>query len=135
TMFGFHVFADHFSPILILLAPLSFIAPVEGLLIVQAIAVGSAIIPAFRLGESVAGTRVGYLAAIWFGLSASIWHTVLYDFRPATLGVVAMVWMIAEMETRGRLPVVVGFAAIAAFAREDVAVLAGLAVLIYAGVN
>ena len=132
TMFGFHVFADHFSPILILLAPLAYVAPVEGLLIVQAVAVGSAVVPAFRLGEHFGGHKTGLLAAAWFGLSASVWHTVLFDFRPATLGVVALMWLIAEMETSGRLPQVIGLAAMAASTREDIAILAGLAIVIFA---
>jgi hypothetical protein len=135
TMFGFHIFADHFSPILIVLAPLAYVAPVEGLLLVQAIAVGSAVVPAFRLGERIAGRRVGVLAALWFGLSATVWHTVLFDFRPATLGAVAMMWLIAEMETSCRLPHLAVVAAVAASTREDVAVLAGLAVVIFAAVN
>lgn len=135
TMFGFHIFADHFSPILVVLAPLTYVGPVEGLLLVQAVAVGSAVVPAFRLGERIAGRRVGVLAALWLGLSAAVWHTVLFDFRPATLGVVAMMWLIAEMETSSRLPHIAVLAAVAASTREDVAVLAGLAVVMFAAIN
>jgi hypothetical protein len=132
TIFGFHVFADHFSPIMILLAPLAFLDTSTGLLVVQALAVGSTVIPAFRLGKKLGGESLGWVVALWVGLSASVWHTVFYDFRPATLGFVALMWLVAEVETGRRTWLVYLLAALAASSREDVAIFTGIALLIQA---
>lgn len=129
---GAHVFADHFSPLLILLAPLAFLGDtVAALLVVQAIAVGSTVIPAFRLGQRLGGERLGWICAVWIGLSANVWHTVMFDFRPSNLGYVALIWLIAELESRERTWVGVGLAVVAVSSREDVAVFTGLALLIH----
>lgn len=135
NVFGFHVFADHFSPIMVLLAPLAYLSTAEGLLVVQALAIGSTVIPAFRLGQKLGGSRLGWLAVLWVGLSANVWHTFMYDFRPATLGYVALIWLIAEMEDRRRWWSIAVLCALAASSREDVAVIAGIAVLIQARID
>lgn len=126
TVGGFHVFDDHFSPVLILLAPLGKVPTAEALLLVQAVAVASGLIPAFKLGSRYGGPSLGRLAAVWYGLSAAIWHAVAFDFHPVTLGVPLLMWLIhaADKSRRHILPVVlaVGLALI----REDLAVLAGV---------
>jgi hypothetical protein len=80
----------------------------------------------------VAGPRVGTLAVWWYSLSASLWHTAMYDFRPATLGIVALLWLVAEIESRDRAWMVVALTVVAASSREDVAVLAGVALVVQA---
>ena len=132
SLFSFNVFADHFSPMLILLAPFGLFHPAEGLLFLQAMAFGSGVVAAYRLGYVVSGPRIASLCAIWFGLSATVWHTMLYDFRPANLGVVVLLWLIVELESGKRFWPIMVLTVLAASSREDVAVFAGIAILIYA---
>jgi uncharacterized membrane protein len=133
TVGGFHVFDDHFSPVLVLLAPLGRLQTGEALLIVQAAAVASGLLPAFRLGSRHGGSPLARLAVIWYGLSAAIWHAVAFDFHPVTLGVPLLMWLInsADEGRRRVLPVVLAVAL--ALMREDLAVLAGI-VLVQAAV-
>ncbi|HUP16935.1 MAG TPA: DUF2079 domain-containing protein [Acidimicrobiia bacterium] len=126
TVGGFHVFDDHFSPVLILLAPLGRVPTAEALLILQAAAVASGLVPAYRLGLRYGGSAVGRLAVVWYGLSAAIWHAVAFDFHPVTLGVPLLMWLInsADEGRRRYLPVVLAVGL--ALMREDLAVLAGV---------
>lgn len=126
TVGGFHVFDDHFSPVLVLLAPLGRVPTAEALLVIQAAAVASGLVPAFRLGSKYGGGSLGRLALIWYGLSAAIWHAVAFDFHPVTLGVPILMWLIAQAdEGRRRIsPVVLALAL--ALIREDLALLAGV---------
>ena len=133
TIGGFHVFDDHFSPIMILLAPLSRLSAPEALLIVQALAVASGVIPAFTLGTRYGGHSLGRLAVVWYALSVAVWHAVAFDFHPVTLGVPLLVWLIDSVD-QGRRPLVTILFAIAlALMREDLAVLAGI-VLVQAAI-
>jgi uncharacterized membrane protein len=126
TVGGFHVFDDHFSPVLILVAPLGRVPTAEALLILQAMAVASGLVPAYRLGSRYGGPSLGGLAALWYGLSSAIWHAVAFDFHPVTLGVPLLMWLINSAD-EGRRPVVpVVLAVMVALVREDLAVLAGV---------
>jgi uncharacterized membrane protein len=133
TVGGFHVFDDHFSPVLVLLAPLGAGPTAEALLVVQAVAVASGMIPAFKLGSRYGGPSLGRLAVIWYGLSAAVWHAVAFDFHPVTLGVPLLMWLInsADEGRRKLLPVLLAVAL--AMMREDLAMLAGI-VLVQAAV-
>ena len=126
TVGGFHVFDDHFSPFLILLAPLGRVPTAEALLILQAAAVASGLIPAYRLGLRYGGSPLGRLAVVWYGLSAAIWHAVAFDFHPVTLGVPLLMWLINSSD-EGRRPYLPVLLAVGlALMREDLAVLAGV---------
>lgn len=133
TVGGFHVFDDHFSPVLILLAPLGRVPTAEALLILQAAAVASGLVPAYRLGLRYGGPSLGRLAVGWYGLSAAIWHAVAFDFHPVTLGVPLLMWLINSVDEGRRryLPVVLAVGL--ALMREDMAILAGI-VLVQAAV-
>jgi uncharacterized membrane protein len=126
TIFGFHVFADHFSPILVLLAPTAFLSPAEALLVIQAMAVASGAIPAFRIGQRLGGERLGWLATGWYGLSAGIWYATMFDFHPVTLGVPLLLWLIAEAESGANAFRLFLFSVGLAFIREDMAILAAV---------
>ena len=128
TIGGFHVFDDHFSPVLVVLAPLSRIPTAEALLVLQAAAVASGLLPAFRLGSRYGGVSLGRMAALWYGLSAAIWHAVAFDFHPVTLGVPLLMWLI-ESADRGRSAVAVVAAVAMALMREDLAILAGIVLI------
>ena len=126
TVGGFHVFDDHFSPVLVVLAPLGPGPTAEALLVVQAVAVASGVIPAFKLGSRSGGSSLGRLAVVWYGLSAAVWHAVAFDFHPVTLGVPLLMWLIdsADEGRRKLLPVLLAVAL--AMMREDLALLAGV---------
>lgn len=129
TVSGFHVFADHFSPVLILLAPLANVPTAYSLLVIQSAVVALGVLPAYRLGSSHAGHRHGLVVAICYAASAAIWHAVVFDFHPVTLGVPLLMWLIAEVETgRSRFPLfLMGLAAV--LIREDISILAGVILL------
>ena len=129
TVGGFHVFDDHFSPVLVLLAPLGALPTAEALLTIQAIAVATGLVPAFRLGSRHGGRSLGYLVVMWYALSAGIWHAVAFDFHPVTLGVPLLMWLINSADDGQRTLVPVVFAVLVALMREDLAVLAGLVLL------
>lgn len=126
TVGGFHVFADHFSPVLVLLAPVTYLPLAETLLVIQAVGMAFGLFPAYRIGARFGGARLGRLAALWYGLSAAIWHAVMYDFHPVTLGVPLLMWLIAEVDTgqKPRKALLIGLGL--ALIREDLAVLAGV---------
>ena len=129
TVGGFHVFDDHFSPVLILLAPLGQVQTAEALLILQAAAVGSGLVPAYRLGWRYGGPSLARLAMVWYGLSAAIWHAVAFDFHPVTLGVPLLMWLINSVDEGRRRVLPVVLAVTLAFMREDLAVLAGVVLM------
>jgi uncharacterized membrane protein len=129
TIFGFHVFADHFSPILVLLAPTAFLSAAEALLVIQAAAVASGVIPAFRIGQRFGGERLGWLATAWYGLSAAVWYATMFDFHPVTLGVPLLLWLIAEAESGANAGRLFLYAVGLALTREDMAILAAVILL------
>ncbi|MGH9199302.1 MAG: DUF2079 domain-containing protein, partial [Acidimicrobiia bacterium] len=134
TVSGFHVFADHLSPILIILSPLAYLPTAESLLVVQGVVVATGVLPAYRLGQRLGGHRQGVLVALWYGASAAIWHSVMFDFHPVTLGVPLLIWLIADAEEGKKTSRLVVIALLLALMREDMAVLAGV-VLFQAGVH
>jgi uncharacterized membrane protein len=129
TVSGFHVFADHLSPILIILSPLAYLPTAESLLVVQGIAAATGVLPAYRLGQRLGGHRQGVLVALWYGASAAIWHSVMFDFHPVTLGVPLLIWLIADVEEGKKTSRLVVIALLLALIREDMAVLAGVVLL------
>jgi uncharacterized membrane protein len=126
TVGGFHVFDDHFSPVLVLLAPLGRVPTAEALLILQAVAVASGLVPAHRLGLRYGGSTLGRVAVVWYALSAAIWHAVAFDFHPVTLGVPLLMWLINSADEGHRRYLPVALAVGLAMMREDLAVLAGV---------
>lgn len=129
TVYGFHVFADHLSPILIPLAGAAWLSAPETLLVVQALAIGLGILPAYRLGSALGGSDTARLMVAWYGLSAAVWYATLFDFHPVVLGVPLLLWLMQALETG---PLGIRAAAIAlllASVREDMALLAGVVLL------
>lgn len=83
-LFPHHFFGEHFSPILLLVAPIAGLTPgPEAILVLQAVALALSLIPAFLLAKDVFGTSESGLAAgvLWLLLPA-FWIAVLYDFHP-----------------------------------------------------
>jgi hypothetical protein len=130
TVFGFGVFSDHVSPLLV---PLAYLAPSTWpgafLVLIQAIAVGVTIVPLYRLGHLL-GARLGaILAASLCATSAAVWHAALYDFHPVTLALPFGAWILLEIEKgeagRPWLPLIA-----MPLLREDIAILYGVVVLL-----
>jgi hypothetical protein len=132
TVSGFQVFADHLSPVLVLLAPLAVGPIAYSLLLLQGVVVGLGVIPAYRIGFRHGRHPGGLMAAIWYAASAAIWHAVLFDFHPVTLGVPLLMWMMAGAEN-GHSPrqlLLLGLAGV--LIREDIAILAGIVIIMAA---
>jgi uncharacterized membrane protein len=130
TIFGFGVFSDHVSPLLV---PLAYLAPSTWpgafLVLIQAIAVGITVVPLYHLGQLLGGQSGGILAAFLYATSAAVWHAALFDFHPVTLALPFGAWLLLEIEKEdgGRpwLPLVA-----MPLLREDIAILYGVVVLV-----
>jgi uncharacterized membrane protein len=130
TIFGFGVFSDHVSPVLV---PLAYLAPPSWpgpfLVLIQAIAVGIALVPLYRLGHLLSGRLGAILAAFLYATSAAVWHAALFDFHPVTLALPFGAWILLEIEKgeagRPWLPLVA-----MPLLREDIAIIYGVVVLV-----
>ncbi|MBI3178581.1 MAG: DUF2079 domain-containing protein, partial [Deltaproteobacteria bacterium] len=115
TLLGSHAFADHLEFIDIAAAPLQWIWPAAGaLLLFQALLVGLGVVPLFDLAKR----RLGSLSAAWlmavvYLCGIDMQNAVMFDWNPTTCGAALLPWVVWLFE-RGR---VVGFAfAVAALA-------------------
>ena len=130
TIFGFGVFSDHVSPVLV---PLAFLAPSRWpgafLVLIQAVAVGIALVPLYRLGYLLGGRVGAMLSAFLYATSAAVWHAALFDFHPVTLALPFAGWILLELEKgedgRPWLPLIA-----MPLLREDIAILYGVVVLV-----
>ena len=130
TIFGFGVFSDHVSPILV---PLAYLTPSNWpgafLVLIQAVAVGIALVPLYRLGYLIGGRLGAILAAFLYATSAAVWHAALFDFHPVTLALPFGAWILLEVEKgeagRPWLPLIA-----MPLLREDIAILYGVVVLV-----
>jgi uncharacterized membrane protein len=130
TIFGFGVFSDHVSPVLV---PLAYLTPSSWpgafLVLIQAIAVGIALVPLYRLGHLLCGRLGAILAASLYATSAAVWHAALFDFHPVTLALPFGAWILLEIEKgdagRPWLPLIA-----MPLLREDIAILYGVVVLV-----
>ena len=130
TMFGFGVFSDHVSLVLV---PLAYLTPSRWpgafLVLIQAAAVGIALVPLYRLGFRLGGRLGAILAASLYAASAAVWHAALFDFHPVTLALPFGAWILLEIEKgemgRPWLPLIA-----MPLLREDIAILYGVVVLV-----
>ena len=130
TIFGFGVFSDHVSPVLV---PLAYLTPSNWpgpfLVLIQAVAVGIALVPLYHLGYLIGGRLGAILAASLYATSAAVWHAALFDFHPVTLALPFGGWILLEIEKGGAgrpwLPLIA-----MPLLREDIAILYGVVVLV-----
>ncbi|WUH96996.1 DUF2079 domain-containing protein [Spirillospora sp. NBC_00431] len=119
----FSVLGDHFSPILVLLAPLYWIhdGP-ETLLLAQAVLLALAIVPIWRFTERRLGARAGCCAAGAYALSWPIAEALAFDFHEVAF-VPLLSALMVERHDAGRR----GQATVAAFVlllvKEDMGLL------------
>lgn len=84
TVLPENLFGDHFSPVLVLFAPLYLVRPSPGwLLAVQALAVAATVLPMRALARDL-GVRPAWATAA-VAASSPLWMMVLYDFHPVAL--------------------------------------------------
>lgn len=134
TVMGMHALADHMEWLDYLVAPLLRLhdGP-ETLLLVQALAVASAVFPLGWMGARVLeSSRAGLaLAAAWL-LAPDVHAGVMFDYNPMLLGGAALLWTAWALLCRGWTASLVA-GVIACLAREDlclyVAVLAAVLAL------
>jgi uncharacterized membrane protein len=95
TVFGGnHILELHWSLVLYLLVPLSVLLDTARLLVVvQAIALGLAVLPLWRLARSVCRLRVGAatVLVLAYGLHPATWTLGTVDFHPEALAVPALI--------------------------------------------
>lgn len=121
TILPENLFGDHLSLVLVLFAPLYWIHPSPGwLLLVQALAVGLTVLPMRALARDLGAPPS--LAALATLASAPIWMANLYDFHPVTL-TVPVVTAALVTARRGEVRKTVALTVLTAFIRADAAVL------------
>lgn len=117
-------FGDHFSPVLLALVPLYWIAPhPETLLVVQTVALALGALPLYLLARRLLPRGIERL--IWllaYVLSAPLAFITLYDFHEVALAVLPLGFAMYFLVTRRTLPLVI--ALLAAFTvKEDMALI------------
>jgi uncharacterized membrane protein len=96
TIMGMHAFGDHMEFIDLLVAPLMWVWPDAGaLLLVQALLAGSGAIPLFRMAAARAGTPVaGLLAAGAYLVAHQVVSGIMFDWNPTTLALGLLPWAV-----------------------------------------
>ena len=99
---GINHFAAHFSPIYLLLLPFYSLMPGPAiLLILQAAALGSSVIPLYWLTQRRCGQAAAIFVSISFLLFPSLHWLNLYDFHQVAFAVPAFLWALERLD-RGR---------------------------------
>lgn len=96
-----HILAEHFHPILMLLAPLYWPFPrAETLLVVQSMLLAASIIPVFVAARRRVGERNGLLLAAAYGLFWGIQAAAAFDFHEFAFAPLLVATAILGLETR-----------------------------------
>lgn len=131
TIIASHVFGAHFSPILIVLSPVSAIpGGAYPEIILQSVIIASGVFPAAKLGSSMGRDPRWFMAA--YMLHPAIIGGSWFGFRPWNLAVPFFMWAVYWIWSRPRPLVVVASGLLMLAFREDLAVWVGLATLILA---
>lgn len=98
---GFIIFGDHFSPVLVLLAPLYYLFPsAQTLLVVQAALFAISIIPVTRAASRLLGAARGWAVGIAYGLSWGVQRAVDFDFHEICFAVPLVAFALEAMLAR-----------------------------------
>ena len=103
TVMGMHALADHMELLDYAVAPLLRIHDgAETLLLVQALAVASAVFPLGWLGARLLGSAAAGLVLGWAWLLAPDLHLgVMFDYNPTQLGAAGLIWTAWALLARG----------------------------------
>lgn len=129
---GFNQLGDHFSPVLVLLAPFYRVFPgASTLLVAQAVLFALSTVPVTRLAGEVLG-RVGGLAlGLAYGLSWGLWRALLFDFHEVAFAVPLEAWSLAAL-ARGRYRAAVCWGLPLLLVKEDQGLmLAGIGIYVF----
>ncbi len=117
-------FGDHFSPILVALVPLYWVAPhPETLLVVQAIALALGALPVYLLARRLLPRGIERL--IWvlaYVLGAPLAFITLYDFHEVALAVLPLGFAMYFLVTRRTAPMIVALL-VAFTVKEEIALI------------
>lgn len=117
----------HFSPFLFLLVPLYAISPGPyPLLIIQALALGSAVIPLYRLAHAATNRHTALVAAIAYLLLPSLHWLNLFDFHEVAFAVPAFLWAFERISAGRRWHAALALAFAASTAENMVIAVAGV---------
>lgn len=117
----------HFSPFLFLLVPLYAIAPGPyPLLILQAVALGSAAFPLYRLVAAQTNRRTAFVASLAYLLMPSLHGLNLFDFHEVAFAVPAFLWTLERIQAGRRSQAAVALAVAASTAESMVIAVAGV---------
>ncbi len=117
----------HFSPFLFLLVPFYALWPgPDPLLVLQAIALGSAVIPLHRLVATSAGRRTALVASLMYLLLPSLHWLNLFDFHEVALAVPALLWAFDFMSANRTIPAAVALALAASVAENIIIAVSGV---------
>jgi uncharacterized membrane protein len=120
TVMGMHALADHMELLDYVVAPLIRIhdGP-ETLLLVQALAVASAVFPLGWMGARILeSSRAGLALACAWLLAPDVHAGVMFDYNPMLLGAAFLLWTAWALLCRGWIASLVT-ASVASLARED----------------
>ena len=104
TTRGMPSLADHFTPILFLLAPL---ARPELILVFQSAVLASAAWPIFRLARLELEEKPAFALALAYLLQPGLWSANLFDFHASTLALGTLTWALWGLHA-GKLPLYFG---------------------------
>jgi len=110
TVMGMHAFADHLEFVDILAAPLQWLWPSAGaLLLFQALVVGAGAAPVFSLARMRLESRAaGWALVVVYLFGVDLQHAVMFDWNPTTCGAGIIPWVVWFF--RERRPVAFGVA-------------------------
>lgn len=118
---GMNTLGYHFSPILLLLVPIFWLAPhIETLLIVQSIVLGASGCLAYKLARAYKlGHGTALVVEVLFFASPLVWGVNLWDFHPVAFAVPALLIMLIGLAQR-RWKVFAAGLLLSLMTREDV---------------
>jgi uncharacterized membrane protein len=121
---GGHHGSAHFDPILVLLSPLYRLRPAaDTLLVLQAVWMGSTVLPLYLLGRLKLGSGLaGVIIAAMFVAHPAVHGAALYEFHSLTLVTPLIVWVVYFLERRHYRAYWISLV-FALLCREDVALL------------
>ena len=95
---GFSLLGDHFSPLLVLLAPFYRVFPTPVTLLVgQAFLIAVSVIPVTRAATRVLGQPPGVIIGLAYGLSWGLQNAVDFDFHEVALAVPLLAFSLAAL--------------------------------------
>ncbi|MBP0451082.1 DUF2079 domain-containing protein [Kitasatospora sp. RG8] len=116
---GFPLLGDHFSPLLVVLAPFYRMFPgATTLLVVQAVLFALSCVPVTGLAVELLGRMGGLAVGAAYGLSWGLWRASTFDFHEVALAVPLVAGAVAAL-ARGRYRAAAGWALPLLLVKED----------------